>query len=145
MPFLQCKCLSFHWYFTKVYSQGFNWQYSDNGLAPLTRQAIIWISDGLVYWCIYASCGLNWGWVTHMWVGNLTIIGTDNGLSPGWCQAIIWINSGILLIGPWVTNFSEILISIQTLSFKKMHLKMSSVKWRSFCLGLNVLKQSDNL
>ena len=48
-------------------------------------------------------------------------------------------NGGILLIGPWGTNFSEILIGIQIFSFKKMHLKMSSAKWRPFCIGLNVL------
>ena len=74
-------------------------------------------------------------------VGNLTIIGPDNGLSPGQRQAIIWTNAGILLIEPCGTNFSEILIGIQTSSFKKMHLKMSSAKWRLFCLGLNVLIQ----
>ena len=38
-------------------------------------------------------------------------------------------------------NFSEILIEIQTFSFEKMHLKMSSAKWRPFCLTLNVLIQ----
>ena len=79
--------------------------------------------------------------MAHICVGNLTIIGSDNGLSPGRRQAIIWANAGILLIGPWGTNFSEILIGIQTFSFKKMHLKMSSAKLRPFCLGLNVLKQ----
>ena len=62
----------------------------------------------------------------------------DNGLSPGRRQAIIWTNAGILLIWPLGTNFSEILIKIPSLSFKKMHLKMSSVKWRPVCLGLNV-------
>ena len=31
------------------------------------------------------------------------------------------------------------LFCIQTFSFKEMHFKMSSVKWHSFCLGLNVL------
>ena len=40
----------------------------------------------------------------------------------------------------------ENLISIHTFSFKKIHLKihlkMSSVKWRPFCLGLNVLRSS---
>ena len=70
---------------------------------------------------------------------KLTIIGSDNGLSPGRHKAIIWTNAGILLIGPLGTNFSEIVIVIQTFSFKKMHLKMSSAKWRPFCLGLNVL------
>ena len=79
------------------------------------------------------------GRVTHICVGNLTIIGPDNGLSPGRRQAIIWTNAGILLIGPWGTNFSEILIGIQAFSYKKMHLKMSPAKWRPFCLGFNVL------
>ena len=81
----------------------------------------------------------HWGRVTHICVGNLTIIGSDNGLSPGWRQAIIWTNAGILLIGPLGTNFSEILIGVQTFSFKKMHLKMSSAKWCPFCPGLIVL------
>ena len=59
-----------------------------------------------------------------------------------WRQTIIWTNDGLLLIGLLGTNFSEILIGIQTFSFKKMHLKMSSAKWRRVCLGLNVLKKS---
>ena len=67
------------------------------------------------------------------------IIGSDNGLSPGRRQAIIWTNVWILLIGPMGINFSEILIEINTFSFQKMHLKMSSVKWRLSRLGLNVL------
>ena len=85
----------------------------------------------------------HWDRVTHICVGNLTIIGPDNGLSPGRRQAIIWPNAGILLFGPrpWGTNFSEISIGIQTFSFEKMHLKLSSAKWRPFCLGLNVLSQ----
>ena len=71
----------------------------------------------------------------------LTIIDPDNGLSPGRRQAIIWTNAGILLIGPLRTNFNEILIGIHAFTFKKMHLKMSSAKWRPFCLGLNVIDQ----
>ena len=81
----------------------------------------------------------HWGQVTHICVGNLTIIGSDNGLSPGRRQAITWTNVGILLIGPLRTNFSGMLIEIHTFSFKKIHLKMSSRKWWPFCLGLNVL------
>ena len=78
----------------------------------------------------------HWGQVTHICVGNLTIIGSDNGLSPGRRQTITWTKVGILLIGPLGTNFSEMLIEIHTFSFKKIHLKMSSGKWRPFCLGL---------
>ena len=66
----------------------------------------------------------HWSRVTHICVGKLAIIGSDNGLSPGRRQAIIWTNAGILLSGPLRTNFSGILIRIQTFSFKKMHLKM---------------------
>ena len=74
----------------------------------------------------------HWGRVTHICVGNLIIIGSDNGLSPDRRQAIIWTNAGILLIWPLGTNFREILNGIQTFSFKKMHLKMSSAKWHQF-------------
>ena len=80
-----------------------------------------------------------WGRVTHICVSNLTIISSDNGLSPGGRQTIIWTNAGILLIRNLGTNLSEILSEIHTFSFKKMHLKTSSAKWRPFCLGLNEL------
>ena len=63
---------------------------------------------------------------------------SDNGLSPGRRQAIIWTIAGKLLIGPLVTNFREILIKIDAFLFNKMHLKLSSRKWRSFCVGLSV-------
>ena len=82
----------------------------------------------------------HWGWVMHICISKLTTIGSDNGLSPGRRQAIICTNAGILLIRIPGTNFSEIHIEIHTFSFKKMHLNMSSGKWRPFWLGLNVLK-----
>ena len=81
----------------------------------------------------------HWGRVTHICISRLTITGSDNGLSPGRRQAIIWTNAGILLIGPLGTNFNENLIEILTFSFTKMRLKVSSAKWRPFCLGLNVI------
>ena len=77
------------------------------------------------------------GRVTQICVSKLTTIGSDNGLSPGRRQAIIWTNAGILLIGPFGTILSELLIEINTVSFNKMHLKMSSAKWCLFRLGLN--------
>ena len=95
------------------------------------------LGGAVTYVCVLT----HWGRVTHICVGKLTIIGSDNGLSPGRRQAIIWINAGILLIGPLGTNFSEIYIEILTFSFKKMRLKVSSAKWRPFCLGLNVLNE----
>ena len=69
-------------------------------------------------------------WTGHHWFRY--------GLSPERHQAITWTNAGILLIEPLGANFSENLIAILTFSFTKMRLKVSSAKWRPFCLGLNV-------
>ena len=100
----------------------------------------------LVWNAVLCVCVLtHWGRVTHLWISKLTSIASDNGLSPGRRQAIIWTNAGILLIGPLGTNFREILSEIHTFSFKKMRLKMSSGKWRPFCLGLNVLNRIPRL
>ena len=82
----------------------------------------------------------HWGRVTLICVCKLTIIGSDNGLSPEWRQAIIWTNAGILLIGTLGTNFSEILIEIQTFSLKEMRLKVSFAKRRPFCLSVLTAK-----
>ena len=68
--------------------------------------------------------------MTHICVSKLTIIRSDNCLSLSRRQAIIWTIAGILLTGPLGTNFSEL---------RKIQSKMSSAKWRPFCLGLNVL------
>ena len=97
-----------------------------------------------VAWCIVIRKPdrpvlTHWGRVTYICVSDLTSIGSDNGLSPCRRQAIIRTNAGLLLIDHPGTNFSEILIEILTFSFKKMRLKVSSAKWRPFCLGLNVL------
>ena len=100
----------------------------------------IGIMGGFLYDSSLASGSLtHWGQVTHICIGKLSIIGSDKGLSPGRRQAIIWTNAGILLIGTLGTNFSEILIEIHTFSYRETHLKMSSWKWRPFCLGLSML------
>ena len=95
--------------------------------------------------CDYVSILTHWGWVTHICVGKLTIIGSDNGLLPGRRHAIIWNNAGVLLTEPLGTNFSEISIGIQIFPFKKMHLNMSSAKWRPCCLGLNVSRENEHV
>ena len=50
---------------------------------------------------------------------NKDIIGSHNGLSPVHRQAIISTNVGLLLIGPLGTNFSEILIKLQQISWNE--------------------------
>ena len=108
------------------------WGENENFVQPMNSQVI-----GYLSWVLLT----HWGRVTHICISKLNIIGSDNGLSPGRRQAIIWTNAGILLIRPLVTNFSEIWIRIQTFSFKKMHLQVSSAKGRPFCHGLNVLRK----
>ena len=66
----------------------------------------LWVERAEIMPIIERLSLTHWGWVTHICLGNLTIIGSDNGLSPGRRQAIIWTNAGILLIGPLGTNFS---------------------------------------
>ena len=131
-----------------------NWNTSFHGVSRVCVGIRIWYNSIFTHnnatkfstWhnsCAVMPCGkfcgyhivtflTHWGRVTHICVGKLTIIGSDNGLSPGRRQAIIWTDAGIVLILPLGTNFSEILKGIQTFSFKKMHLKMSSSKWRPF-------------
>ena len=91
------------------------------------------VSNLFMIWLTYL------GLVTHICIGKLIINASDNGLSPGQRQAIIWTNAGILLTEPLVTNFSEILIKIQTFSLTKICLKMSSAKCCPFCLSLDML------
>ena len=44
-------------------------------------------------------------------------------------------------LDPWEQISVKALIEIYTFSFKKMHLEMSSGKWKPSCLGLNVLRK----
>ena len=64
---------------------------------------------------------------------------TGDWLIHCWRQAIIWTNAGILLIGALGTNQWNLnqnwCIFFQGNPFEKM----SSGKWRPFCLGLSVL------
>ena len=47
--------------FTEICSQGSNWQHAsiglDSGLAPNSRQAIIWTNADPIHWHIYAALG----------------------------------------------------------------------------------------
>ena len=74
--------------------------------------------------------------VLHIYASeNWVSIGLDNGFSPNQRQAIIWTNAGLLPIGPLGIKLQWNFIKIQNASFTKMHLKISSAKWRQFCLG----------
>ena len=75
----------------------------------------IWLIE--VEWRIYAS--VNW-----------VIIGSDKGLPPGRREANWTVRNKL----QWNLNPNSYI------SFTKMYLKMWSGKWRSYCLGLHVLK-----
>ena len=115
--------------------------------------SVAWISDSkyktfLLKKCIWkCKCYLqdayggnfsqiltHWGRVTHICVGNLAVIGSENGFYARRHQTIIWTNDGLLSIGHLWTNFSGNLFVIHAFSFRKM----SSGKWRPFCLSHNV-------
>ena len=59
---------------------------------------------------------------------NWVIIASGNGLSPVRRQAITWTNARLLSIRLLGTNFNEIWIGILSISFKKVHFKMSSAE-----------------
>ena len=115
----------FHW----SCSYGSNWQYasigSGNGLAPNMRQVNTWswAKADPALWRIYTA-------LAEDEIMRLSLVRRE---------AIIWTSTGLLWIRPWRTYYHEILVEIQKFSFKKMHLKISSAKWRSFCLSLNAL------
>ena len=75
----------------------------------------------------------NWGRVTHIRVGNLTITGSDNGLSSSRHQAIILANAEILLIWPLGTNFSEVLI-VQEKAYGNIVWKMGAILSWPLCV-----------
>ena len=76
-------------------------------------------------------------WWVSQWLAQVTVVSWRH-------QTITWTNAWILLFGLLETNFSEILIKTHTFSFKKMHLKILSAKWRQFCLALNTLRPRQN-
>ena len=74
------------------------------------------------------------GRVPHICVSKLTIAWTAPSHYLNHCRNIV----------NWTlrNRLQKISIDIQIFSFKKIHFKMSSGKWRPSCLGLNVLIQT---
>ena len=109
--------------------QTYNTRHHSSPLTIITKLVTIDTLDGLYH-------SIHWDRVTHICVRNLTIIGPGKGLSPGRRRAITRPNATLLSFEPLGTNLNEILIEINNFSLKKLHLKMSSAKWRLFHLGL---------
>ena len=108
---------------------------SDNGLLPGRRQAIIWTNAGILFFFFFFSTKLYFTSFIHsytFWQYIINIVLRRITLCINNCTSGQSFFSGILLIWPLRTKFNEMLIEIQTFSFKKMHWKMSSGKWRVF-------------
>ena len=97
---------------------------------------------GLLCQCIQLERfnSLRQGRVTHICVGNLTIIGSDNGLSPGRCQAI-YLNQYSNIVD-WTPrnklqrNLSRNLyIFIQENAFENVVWKLASILSRPQCVN----------
>ena len=69
------------------------------------------------------------------------LFGATTGLpnNPFQRQALIWTNHGLLIIRALATKFSKIWIKMQRFSLKKINSEIYFVKYRPFCLRLNVL------
>ena len=102
------------------------------------------------------------GFLNYRYLG----MNSDIGLAPSNCQVMKWTNYGklhkawgviefgqhwlaeqttssntnvdLLSIGTLGTDFSEILIKLQTVSLKKMHKKKSSAQWGPLCSCLRI-------
>ena len=134
---------------------------SDNGLSPDRHQAIIWTNAGILsiwplganqYICVIMSAMASQ--ITSLTIVYSTVYsGADqrkhqSSASLAFVRGIHRWPVNSLHKGPVtrkmfpfddVIMFSEISIEIPIFSFNKMHIKMSSGKWRSFCLGINML------
>ena len=88
---------------------------------PITK--ICWKTADLKFIKIAKSL-THLGRVTHIYVGNLTVIGSDNGFLPGGPQAIFWPNAWISITGHLETNVSSFIIKIH----EQAHLKISSTE-----------------
>ena len=84
-----------------------------------------------------------------LWICNFDFVFFCLGIQY---DSMVWVimrqqrypqNEGVLVlinaVEPSRTTFNNIWFKMQSFSIKEMHLKMLSVKWRPFCLDLNVL------
>ena len=114
---------------------------SDIVLVPIRRQAIIWspwTNDGLVYWCIYASLGLNelTCWILAYLNENLDNFQVDfkyGWLRYWWHQAVTW------------TSVWPIISEVQWHSLKVISQEIPQSSITTVCLKITHLKFDSNL
>ena len=77
--------------------------------------------------------------MTHICGNNSTIIGSDNCIHLIGAKPLSEPMLKYCQFEHFWSKCSEIIVEIHKSSFKKMYLKVSPVKWRQFCRGLNML------
>ena len=111
----------------------------ENVISKSDRMCIMWFINVLLFflywsdeeWSVLLNSSPPSATYMRKWIES-AVVQIDNGLSSSQCQAIILTNAGIFLIGPMGINVREILIKINTFSFKKMYLQMWPAQWWPF-------------
>ena len=77
----------------------------------------------------------HWGWVMHICVSKLTIIGSDSGVSPGHYLKQCWN------VANWTlrNKLQSSLVPNSYIFIQENTHDKSSGKWRKFCFSLNML------
>ena len=98
---------------------------SDKGLLPVQCKAIIYSNAGILLIDQFHKSQ------NAHFCSEWSMVGYGTGAFWN-----LWFKS----IGILQTNLTDIWIQIQSFLFNKMHLKISSAKWKLFCHSLNILK-----
>ena len=89
----------------------------------------------------WASELTHWGWVMHIHISELTIIGSDNGLFVAWLALSHYLNQCWNIINLTLRNKLQWNVNRNSYIFSQENTFENAIlKWQPFCLGLNVLK-----
>ena len=111
---------------------------NDNAYLSLADELSEYFGEHLLQWnsleCIKSSRAI------HAYTRQYTneIIGSDNGLTPVERQARYLYQCWLIVNRATGNKFQWNLNSNITIFIKKMNMKLTSAKWRPFCVGLNV-------
>ena len=133
-----CFVVFSYWMILSMYPSGYD---CFTGTEGNIKIGPVPVNNPKRYWYTNHVNGLiNWGRVTHICVSKI-----NHHWSREWFVA--WSAPSHYLNQCWIIVHWNLKNKLQwnlnkicTFTFKKMHLKMSSVKWRPFCLGLNMLR-----
>ena len=91
----------------------------------------------IIYFCVWLTILNHWGWAMCLQVSKLGHYWFRWWLAIAQCQVIIHTDAWLLLARQLETCFSKIWFKISLLWYKKINLKMSSMKWGPCCPSLD--------